>query len=74
MHQRKTFRNLILILAAGATLTRAAADSSNLIVNANFERVYAAQRLTATNLPYVADYHRQLPAYAGEPFLPNDSD
>ena len=56
------------ILLALALTSRAA--PLNLLVNPDFERVYAAQRLSATNLPGARTEHKLLPGYAGAAFLP----
>jgi hypothetical protein len=61
---------LFAMLSGAAGLAKADVGRVNLIVNPNFERVYAAQRDSATDPALERTDHKMLPKYEDRPALP----
>ena len=60
----------VLVPSLVGAVWHARADTANLIVNPDFDNVYAVQRLPAPNPADRNAEHRMLPKFAGEPALP----
>ncbi len=63
---------IVLMATLAGTMGQARADTStvNLIVNPNFERVYAAQRQATPSRQYGRAEHKMLPKFEDKPVLP----